>query len=84
MQQQGPTEAGRHAPSALADLGMLAKGERPPASAERVSPQSAPVSASRLRRPSAAEGRAPGELGVGAQLLLDAQQLVVLGGAIGA
>jgi uncharacterized protein len=32
-----PTEAGRHAPSALADLGMRAK---------RVSPQSVPVSAS--------------------------------------
>jgi hypothetical protein len=46
------TEAGGHAPPALADLGMLAetgmlaKGERPPASAERVSPQSVPVSAS--------------------------------------
>ena len=45
-------EAGGHAPSALADSGMLAEtgmlatGERPPASAQRVSPESVPVSAS--------------------------------------
>ncbi len=48
-------ETGRHAPPALADLGMLAetgmlpKGERLPASAERVFPQSVPVSASKRR-----------------------------------
>jgi dihydropteroate synthase len=41
-----PTEAGRHAPPALADLGMRAK---------RVSPQSVPVSAS-------TEGRLPGTI----------------------
>ncbi len=45
-------EAARHEPSAPADLGMLAEtgmlatGERPPASAKRVSPQSVPVPAS--------------------------------------
>ena len=48
----GGAEAGGHSPAALADLGMLAEtgmlanGERPPASAKRVSPQSVPVSAS--------------------------------------
>jgi poly(A) polymerase len=56
-------EAGRHAPSALADsgmlaekgmlaeTGMLAKGEHPPASAGRVSPQSVSVSISELIDP---------------------------------
>ena len=44
MTDQRPTEAGKHEPPALADSGMPAKGGRPPASAERVSPQSVPVS----------------------------------------
>ncbi len=44
------TDAGGHAPAALAETGMLAKGERPPASAERVSPQSVPVATSRRGR----------------------------------
>ncbi len=40
----GASGAGRHGLAALADSGMLAKGERHPASAERVSLESVPVS----------------------------------------